>query len=64
MTDAWDDAQAEVGPWWGGWIVYFVTMIGDHDPYAVAYQWPLTLTLERFAELQLRQTQRIAHGHG
>lgn len=43
--------------------MFVVTDVGGHDPYAVAYQWPLTLTLERFAEIQLRQHQRIAHGH-
>lgn len=44
--------------------MYVVTGIGGHDPYDVAYKWPLTLTLDRFTEIQLRQAQiLVAHGN-
>lgn len=39
---------------WHGWAIYFVTILGGHDPYAVLHRWPLTLTLDTFLDLQLR----------
>lgn len=39
-------------------MIYFVTVIAGHDPYAVSYRWPLSLTLDVYVGLQLRAALR------